>query len=70
MTPVAIWLDGVPTVPAARDLLAVFAVAALPGFIGHSLVIWSHAHVESWRSALITQATPVITTVARVRLPR
>jgi drug/metabolite transporter (DMT)-like permease len=31
--------------------------------VGHSLVIWSHAHVESWRAALITQATPVIATL-------
>jgi len=63
MTPVAIWIDGVPTMPAAGDLVAVIAVAAFPGFIGHSLVIWSHAHVESWRAALITQATPVIATL-------
>ncbi|MEX0983527.1 MAG: DMT family transporter [Actinomycetota bacterium] len=63
ITPVALIFGGVPAVPSARDVFAVVTVAALPGFVGHSLVIWSHAHVESWRSALITQATPVIATL-------
>jgi drug/metabolite transporter (DMT)-like permease len=64
ITPVAVLTaGGFPAIPATSDLLAVVAVAAFPGFIGHSLVIWSHAHVESWRAALITQATPVIATL-------
>jgi len=63
LTPVAIALEGMPSMPSGADLAAVWAVALFPGFIGHSLVIWSHAHVESWRSALITQATPVIATI-------
>src|SRR5436305_1483376 len=36
-------------------------VALVPGFVGHTLVIWSHRHVDSWLSALITQSSPVIT---------
>ena len=63
MTPVALVADGVPTSIAARDLGAVIAVALLPGFVGHTLVIWSHRHVASWLSALITQVSPVITVV-------
>jgi drug/metabolite transporter (DMT)-like permease len=63
MTPVATIVAGAPPSLTADDMIAVFAVAAFPGFIGHSLVIWSHAHVESWLAALITQATPVIATL-------
>jgi drug/metabolite transporter (DMT)-like permease len=61
MTPTAIIASGVPDWPAARDWVAVWGVALVPGFVGHTLVIWSHRHVESWRSALITQCSPVIT---------
>ena len=63
MTPVALLTNGVPTDVAAADLLAVATVALLPGFVGHTLVIWSHKHVASWLSALITQVSPVITVV-------
>jgi drug/metabolite transporter (DMT)-like permease len=61
MTPTAILTRGVPAWPAARDWIAIWAIALIPGFVGHTLVIWSHRHVESWRSALITQCSPVIT---------
>jgi drug/metabolite transporter (DMT)-like permease len=63
MTPVALVANGVPADVAAADVLAVIAVALLPGFVGHTLVIWSHRHVASWLSALITQVSPVITAV-------
>ena len=63
MTPVALVTNGVPSDVATADLLAVVAVALLPGFVGHTLVIWSHKHVASWLSALITQVSPVITVV-------
>lgn len=63
MTPVALLVQGVPHTLAVRDLAAVGAVALFPGFVGHSLVIWSHAHVESWRSSLITQCNPVLTSI-------
>jgi Permeases of the drug/metabolite transporter (DMT) superfamily len=61
MTPTAFLLAGVPAWPSARDWFAIAGVALVPGFVGHTLVIWSHRHVESWLSALITQCTPVIT---------
>jgi len=63
MTPVALLTDGVPTAVSRQDLFAVLTVALLPGFVGHTLVIWSHRHVASWLSALITQVSPVITAV-------
>jgi drug/metabolite transporter (DMT)-like permease len=63
MTPVALAIDGVPTAIASRDVFAFVTVALLPGFVGHTLVIWSHRHVASWLSALITQVSPVITAV-------
>jgi drug/metabolite transporter (DMT)-like permease len=61
MTPTAFLLAGVPTWPTARDWFAIAGVALVPGFVGHTLVIWSHRHVESWLSALITQCSPVVT---------
>ena len=61
MTPTAFLLAGVPTWPTARDWFAIVGVALVPGFVGHTLVIWSHRHVESWLSALITQCSPVVT---------
>jgi drug/metabolite transporter (DMT)-like permease len=60
MTPFAIAVDGVTGI-ASRDVLSFATVALLPGFVGHTLVIWSHRHVASWLSALITQVSPVIT---------
>jgi drug/metabolite transporter (DMT)-like permease len=63
MTPFALVVDGVPSGLGGRDLFAVITVAVFPGFVGHTLVIWSHKHVASWLSALITQVSPVITAV-------
>src|SRR3990172_4322707 len=48
MTPVALVANGVPNAVSASDAFAVVAVALLPGFVGHTLVIWSHRHVASW----------------------
>ena len=63
ITPFALLVNGVPTDVSRGDLAAVVTVALLPGFLGHTLVIWSHKHVESWLAALITQVSPVITAV-------
>jgi drug/metabolite transporter (DMT)-like permease len=63
ITPAALLTSGVPTWPSARDWIAIWSVAVVPGFIGQTLVIWSHRHVESWRSALITQTLPVMAVV-------
>ncbi len=61
MTPLALLVDGTPSGIDSRDVFAFVTVALLPGFVGHTLVIWSHRHVPSWLSALITQVSPVIT---------
>jgi drug/metabolite transporter (DMT)-like permease len=63
MTPTAIALEGVPPLPTAAEWVSVVAVAILPGFVGHTLVIWSHPRVESWLSALITQCTPIVAVI-------
>lgn len=64
MTPLAFALEGgAPPLPTATDWLAVVAVAVFPGFVGHSLVIWSHRYVESWRAAMITQLVPVLSSL-------
>jgi drug/metabolite transporter (DMT)-like permease len=63
ITPFALLVNGVPTHMSRGDLAAVVTVALIPGFLGHTLVIWSHKHVESWLAALITQVSPVITAV-------
>ncbi len=63
MTPTALILDGVPSMPTSSEWLSVWAVAIFPGFVGHTLVIWSHPRVASWRSALITQCTPIVSVI-------
>jgi drug/metabolite transporter (DMT)-like permease len=61
VTPVALLTGGLPpATPTPRDWTVLVAVALLPGMTGHLLVAWSHRHVESWLSALITQCSPVI----------
>jgi drug/metabolite transporter (DMT)-like permease len=59
VTPVALLFGGGSLAPTSSDWLAIGITALVPGFIGHTLVAWSHSHVESWRSALITQFHPV-----------
>jgi drug/metabolite transporter (DMT)-like permease len=63
MTPAAILTTGVPAWPSTRDWVAIWGAALVPGFVGQTLVIWSHRDVESWRSALITQCLPVMAVV-------
>jgi drug/metabolite transporter (DMT)-like permease len=61
VTPVALLVGGFPPVaPEARDWAVLAVVTLVPGAAGHLLVAWSHRHVESWLSALITQCAPVI----------
>lgn len=63
VTPAALVFGRGPMVPTAADWAQVWTVALVPGLIGHTLVAWSHRHVESWRSALITQIQPVLASV-------
>jgi drug/metabolite transporter (DMT)-like permease len=62
MTPAAL-IASVPSWPSAQDWIAIWSVALVPGFIGQTLLIWSHGYVKSWRSALITQSLPVMAVV-------
>jgi drug/metabolite transporter (DMT)-like permease len=63
MTPTAIALEGTPSWPTSSEWVSVCAVALVPGFVGHTLVIWSHPRVDSWLSALITQCTPIVSVI-------
>lgn len=64
VTPVAVALGGTWHAPTSTDWLSLVAVALFPGFVGHTLVAWSHRHVASWLSALITQCSPVVASAA------
>jgi drug/metabolite transporter (DMT)-like permease len=64
VTPVALLVGGVPPVtPDAKDWAVLVLVTLVPGTMGHLLVAWSHRHVESWLSALITQCSPAVAAV-------
>lgn len=61
VTPVALLAGGVPPVmPDASDWVVLAFVTLVPGAMGHLLAAWSHRHVESWLSSLITQCAPVV----------
>jgi drug/metabolite transporter (DMT)-like permease len=64
ITPVALLSGGVPpALPDTHDWVLLVVFAVLPGATGHLLVAWSHGHVESWLSALITQCSPVVAAI-------
>jgi drug/metabolite transporter (DMT)-like permease len=64
ITPAALLVGGVPpAVPDRTDWLVLVVVTLIPGATGHLLVAWSHRHVESWLSALITQCAPVVSAI-------
>jgi drug/metabolite transporter (DMT)-like permease len=50
--------------PSRADWGWIWLVTIFPGFIGHSLISWSHRHLEAWLGSLITQLQPVIATAA------
>jgi drug/metabolite transporter (DMT)-like permease len=50
--------------PHAGDWMWIVLVAAFPGAVGHSLVSWSHRHLEAWLGSLITQCQPVVGSLA------
>lgn len=64
VTPVALLVGGVPpAAPEPKDWAVLVLVTLVPGMTGHLLVAWSHRHVESWLSALITQCSPAVSAV-------
>lgn len=46
--------------PNGDEWLALFTVAFFAGAIGHSLVAWSHQHVEAWLASLILNTQPLV----------
>jgi drug/metabolite transporter (DMT)-like permease len=46
--------------PNADEWLALFTVALVAGAIGHSLLAWSHQHVEAWLASLILNCQPLV----------
>lgn len=50
--------------PRPADWGWIWLVTLLPGALGHSLVAWSHGHVEAWLGSLITQCQPIVASVA------
>lgn len=61
VTPIGLIVGGVPpAVPSGSDWAVLVFVTLVPGAMGHLLAAWSHRHVESWLSALITQCAPVV----------
>ena len=46
--------------PDGWDWLVLFAIAALPGTLGHFLTNWAHAHASALSISMILLAAPVI----------
>lgn len=46
--------------PARDEWVGIFAVALFAGAVGHSLVAWSHQHLEAWLGSLILNAQPLV----------
>jgi drug/metabolite transporter (DMT)-like permease len=52
------------TPPQGVDWAWIWLVTLVPGALGHSLVAWSHRHVEAWLGSLITQCQPIVASIA------
>jgi drug/metabolite transporter (DMT)-like permease len=50
--------------PHGSDWLWIWVVTLLAGAMGHTLLAWSHRHLEAWLASLITQCMPVVGSVA------
>lgn len=46
--------------PDASEWLALFAVALVAGAVGHSLLAWSHQHLQAWLASLILNCQPLV----------
>jgi drug/metabolite transporter (DMT)-like permease len=64
MTPVTLLSEGSIVVPSARDWMWIGIAAVFTGALAHTLVAWSHGHIEAWLGSLITQCMPVVAAVA------
>ena len=68
MTVLALAFGQSLALPTKADWGWIWVVTIFPGFVGHSLVSWSHRHVEAWLGSLIIQCMPVVATAAGVVL--
>ncbi len=68
MTGLALVFGQSLALPTRADWGWIWLVTIFPGFIGHSLVSWSHRHLEAWLGSLIIQCMPVVATAAGVLL--
>ena len=64
MTPLTVAFGQSLALPTGRDWLLVGLLALFPGTLGHTMIAWSHQHVEAWLGALITQCVPVVAAIA------
>ena len=46
--------------PDMSEWLALFTVALVAGAIGHSLLAWSHQHLQAWLASLILNCQPIV----------
>ena len=46
--------------PDGSEWLALFTVALLAGAVGHSLLAWSHQHLQAWLASLILDCQPIV----------
>ena len=46
--------------PDGQAWLALFTVALFAGAIGHSLLAWSHQHLQAWLASLILNCQPIV----------
>jgi len=46
--------------PNASEWLGLFTVALVAGAVGHSLLAWSHQHLQAWLASLILNCQPIV----------
>jgi len=46
--------------PARSEWISLFTVALMAGAVGHSLLAWSHQHLEAWFASLILNGQPLV----------
>lgn len=64
MTPVPILVERSIVLPSAQDWVWIVVAALFTGALAHTLVAWTHGHLEAWLGSLITQCMPVVAAIA------
>ena len=63
MTILAPIVSGSFASPTTSDWVGIFVVAIFAGAVGHSLLAWSHQHLQAWMAALILQTPPLVAVI-------